>query len=212
MSAEHPLPAGRWPAPAPGQASTVAACAILRAAAGLIESSGADTRLYVTCTDRAVKITVREPHADTAARITQAARIARRIGGTLRQADHAEVAASDMTASGLYRGIPVQVATLLLVRHSGTHPGSLPLARTPDGEVTALRGRLPEDWRWVTELDPRPERTAAVAARPGRPRRAPGEFSPLTSTILLAAVTARPTGPAPRPGATPGRRPARQAR
>lgn len=204
---QHPRHAGHRRTDA---ATAAATCAVLRAAARLIESSGAGTRLHVSCTDRSVTITVLEPVADTDARIIQAAKIAGQIGAVLRQADRAEVPVSDLTASGWYQGIPVKVATMLMVRHSGNRADSLPLACTAGGEVTALRGSLPSGWRWVTELDPAPERIAASPARPGRPRRAPSDSPPLTSTTLLAASQAGPAAPASRPGTAA--RPARLGR
>ena len=112
-----------------------------------------------------------------------------------------------MRAEGAIGGLRAEVATRLTVRRTGPRPGAgRPLAQAPGGQVTAVRGRLPDGWRWVTELDPEParstpeQRTRLPRCPQPEPRRSPPATAlPLTSAALQAAARTKQ-----RPGGLPG--------
>jgi hypothetical protein len=170
----------------------------LRAAADFIEFSGQRDGVVVTCTARGVRVHVTEPYRDAAARQEIVARLAGLIGGTVGREDRREFAAADLRAEGAFGGFRAEVATHLDVRRNG--PGikdSRPFAQAPSGRIVAVPGeRLPEGWRWVTELDPEPDRAAlskysragAAQSATEAPALAARDCPPLTSAGLRAAA------------------------
>jgi hypothetical protein len=157
----------------------------LRAAADFIEASGMHDRVHVTCRAGHVSITVWEPYEDAAARQAVVTRLAGLIGGAVQRENRPAYPEAGLRADGTIGGLHAQVHTRLTVRRTGPRPGSgRPLAQTPDGQVTAVRGRLPGGWRWVTELDPAP-------ATAGAPTLAARDCPPLTSEALQAAAQTR---------------------
>jgi hypothetical protein len=144
----------------PAQPGTAAA--VLRAAADFVESAGLHTGLYVICGNSEVRVSVWEPHGDVTARIAIVAKLAALIGGTVRQHDNPGHAISDLRADGVIGGLRAAVKTMLPVRRTRPLTGEgRPLAQSPGGQITAVpSGKLPEGWRWVTELDARPKRPA----------------------------------------------------
>jgi hypothetical protein len=157
----------------------------LRAAADFIEASGVHDGVHVTCRAGHVSISVWEPYGDAAARQTVVTRLAGLIGGAVQRENRPAYPEAGLRADGTIGGLHAEVHTRLTVRRTGPRPGSgRPLAQTPDGQVTALRGRLPGGWRWVTELDPAP-------ATAGAPTLAARDCPPLTSEALQAAAQTR---------------------
>jgi hypothetical protein len=157
----------------------------LRAAADFIEASGMHDRVHVTCRAGHVSISIWEPYEDAAARQAVVTRLAGLIGGAVQRENRPAYPEAGLRADGTIGGLHAEVHTRLTVRRTGPRPGSgRPLAQTPDGQVTALRGRLPGGWRWVTELDPAP-------ATAGAPTLAARDCPPLTSEALQAAAETR---------------------
>jgi hypothetical protein len=190
---------------------------ILRAAANFVESAGLRSGLSVVVSDHQVRTTISQPYRDVAARRAIVIRLAGLIGGTVRQDDNRDYACADLRADGTFRGLRAVVATHLLVQRADASAGDgPPLARSPDGLITAVPGKLPEKWRWVTELDPPPKRTMpskphrSVATTPPEseaPRLAARDCPPLTGAALQAA-TRETTVPQPaRPEAAARRMP-----
>jgi hypothetical protein len=163
----------------------------LRAAADFIEASGMRDRVHVTCRAGHVSISVWEPYGDAAARQAVVTRLAGLIGGAVQRENRPAYPEAGLRADGTIGGLQAEVHTRLTVRRTGPRPGAgRPLAQTPDGQVTAVRGRLPGGWRWVTELDPAP-------ATAGAPALAARDCPPLTSEALQAAAQARPAAGRP---------------
>ena len=94
------------------------------------------------------------------------------------------------------------VSTGLDVRRTRPRTGNgRPLAEAPGGQITAVPGKLPDGWRWVTELDPEPRRASPRKQRNRLPR------LPAAEAPALAARDCPPlTGCGP-----PGGCPAEQA-
>ena len=163
----------------------------LRAAADFIEASGMHDRVHVTCRAGHVSISVWEPYGDAAARQAVVTRLAGLIGGAVQRENRPAYPEAGLRADGTIGGLQAEVHTRLTVRRTGPRPGAgRPLAQTPDGQVTAVRGRLPGGWRWVTELDPAP-------ATAGAPALAARDCPPLTSEALQAAAQTRPAAGRP---------------
>jgi hypothetical protein len=190
---------------------------VLRAAADFIDSSGQHDGVIVTCRSGHVSISVTEPYGDAAARQAVVTRLAGLIGGTVRRENERKFPAAGLRADGAIGGLRAQVWTLLDVRRSGPRPGhGRPLAEAPGGQVTAVPGKLPDGWRWVTELDPEPVQAVPRKQSTAAPARAAAEAPalaapscpPLTGAGLQAAarqeqaanaLPARPSGTARRP-------------
>ena len=191
----------------------------LRAAADFIESSGQRSGVIVACSAGGVRIHVSEPYGDAAARHAIVARLAALIGGAVRQEDERDFATADLRADGAIGGLRAVVATGVDVRRTRPRTGDgRPLAEAPGGQITAVPGKLPDGWRWVTELDPEPRRATprkqrkADAALPAAeaPALAVRDCPPLTGATLQAAARqeqATAAQPA-RPGSPAGRAPA----
>lgn len=193
----------------------------LRAAAGFIESSGQRDGVIVTCRAGHVSIMVTEPYVDAAARQAAVTRLAGLIGGTVRRENERKFPGAGLRADGTIGGLRAEVRTHLTVRRAGPRSGAgRPLAEAPGGQVTAMRGYLPDGWRWVTELDPDPgqaaprEQPATTPELPtvAAPALAARDCPPLTSAALQAA--AQQQAPAGQPAhnsarAAAGRRPSR---
>jgi len=163
----------------------------LRAAADFIEASGMHDRVHVTCRAGHVSISVWEPYGDAAARQAVVTRLAGLIGGAVQRENRPAYPEAGLRADGTIGGLRAEVHTRLTVRRTGPRPGAgRPLAEAPDGQVTAVRGRLPGGWRWVTELDPAP-------ATAGAPALAARDCPPLTSEALQAAAQTRPAAGRP---------------
>jgi hypothetical protein len=117
----------------------------LRAVADFIESAGLRDGLSVVSSDREVHITVSRPYGDAAARRAIVTRLAGLIGGAVRQDDHRDYALADLRAEGTIEGLRAVVATHILVRRATVPAGEgPPLAKSPDGLITAVPGKLPE--------------------------------------------------------------------
>ncbi len=214
-------PAGTRPAQSTtgtsGQPRTPAQ--VLRAAADFIESTGQRSGVIVACSTGGVRIRVSEPYGDAAARHAIVTRLAGLIGGTVRQEDQPDFAAADLRADGVIGSLRAVVSTGVDVRRTRPRTGEgRPLAEAPGGQITAVPGKLPDGWRWVTELDPEPRRTSPRKQRntapalpaAGAPALAARDSPPLTGAALQAAArqeqaaTAQPA----RPGSTARRAPA----
>jgi hypothetical protein len=207
------LPAQSTPG-TPGQPRTLTEA--LRAAADFIESSGERSGVIVACSAGGVSIRVSEPYGNAAARHAIVARLAALIGGGVRQEDERDFAAADLRADGAIGGLRAVVATGVDVRRTRPRTGNgRPLAEAPGGQITAVPGKLPDGWRWVTELDPEPRRATprkqrrVDAALPAAeaPALAARDCPPLTGAALQAAARqeqATAAQPA-RPGSTAGR-------
>jgi hypothetical protein len=189
----------------------------LRAAAGFIESAGLRGGLSVMASDREIRIHVGHPYHDAVARRAVVIRLAGLIGGTVRQDDTRDYPAADLRADGAIGGLRAVVETYVLVRRARAVTGvGKPLAEQPGGQITAVPGRLPEGWRWVTELDARPKRqapwkprrTAAPAMPEGKAARlAARDCPPLTSAALQAATRQATAAQPARPASTAHRVP-----
>jgi hypothetical protein len=148
----------------PAQPCTAAA--VLRAAADFIESAGLRSGVHVICGDGEVRISVWEPFGDLTARSAIVAQLAALIGGAIRQHDNPDCAISDLRADGAIGGLRAAVKTMLPVRRTRPLTGEgRPLAESPDGQITAVPGRLPAGWRWVTALDTGPKHSASRKPR-----------------------------------------------
>jgi hypothetical protein len=191
----------------------------LRAAADFIESSSQPSGVIVACSARGVSIRVSEPYGNAAARHAIVARLASLIGGAVRQEDERDFAAADLRADGAIGGLRAVVSTGVDVRRTRPRTGNgRPLAEAPGGQITAVPGKLPDGWRWVTELDPEPRRAtsrkrrkadAALSAAEA-PALAARDCPPLTGAALQAAARQeQATGAQPaRLGSTAHRAPA----
>jgi hypothetical protein len=136
--------------------------AAARAAADFLESSGVRGVIYTGYTGR-FGLRVAEPYFDAAARHAVVTRVAGLIGGTVRQEDDRDFPMADLVADGTVGGVRATVSTFVHARWTGLRTGrGLPLGEAPGGQVAAVpaRGKLPDGWRWVTELDPEPTRAA----------------------------------------------------
>ena len=191
----------------------------LRAAADFIESSGQHSGVIVACSAGGVSIRVSEPYGSAAARHAIVARLAGLIGGAVRQEDERDSATADLRANGAIGGLRAVVSTGVDVRRTRRRTGDgRPLAEAPGGQITAVPGKLPDGWRWVTELDPEPRRATHRKRRradAGLPAAealalASRDCPPLTGAALQAAArqeqvtTAQPA----QPGSTARRAPA----
>ena len=184
----------------------------LRAAADFIESSGQRSGVIVACSAGGVRIRVSEPYGDAAARHAIVARLAALIGGAVRQEDERDFATADLRADGAIGGLRAVVATGVDVRRTRPRTGDgRPLAEAPGGQITAVPGKLPDGWRWVTELDPEPRRATPRKQRRGRRRAARSRSPRARGSRLPAADRCGPPGGCPS-GAGHGRAacPARQ--
>lgn len=162
----------------------------LRAAADFIEASGLRDSVHVTCRAGHVSISVWEPYGDAAARQAVVTRLAGLIGGAVQRENKPAYPEAGLRAEGTIGGLRAEVHTRLTVRRTGSRPGAgRPLAEAPDGQVTAVRGRLPGGWRWVTELDPAPTPALVAAEAPALAAR---DCPPLASEALQAAAQAQP--------------------
>jgi hypothetical protein len=134
----------------------------LRAAADFIEFSGQRDGVIVTCTARSFSVNVTEPYGDAAARQEIVTRLAELIDVTVRREDERDFAAAELRADGAIGGLRAEVSTHLGVRRNGPRTrDSRPFAQAPGGRVIAVPGeKLPDGCRWVTELDPEPDRAA----------------------------------------------------
>ena len=203
--------AGTRPAPStPAEA--------LRAAADFIESSGQRSGVIVACSAGGVRIRVSEPYGDAAARHAIVTRLAGLIGGTVRQDDERDFATADLRADGAIGSLRAVVSTGVDVRRTRPRTGNgRPLAKAPGGQITAVPGKLPDGWRWVTELDPEPRHASPrkqhnMAPAPpaaDAPALAARDCSPLTGAALQAAARhEQATAAQPdRPGSTTRRAP-----
>lgn len=169
----------------------------LRTAADFIESSGQRSEVIVTCSAGGIRIRVSEPYGDAAARHATVTRLAGLIGGTVRQEDERDFATADLRADGAIGSLRAVVSTGLDVRRTRPRTGNgRPLAAAPGGQITAVPGKLPDGWRWVTELDPEPRRASprkqrnAAPALPAAeaPALAARDCPPLTGAALQAAA------------------------
>jgi hypothetical protein len=116
----------------------------LRAAADFIEASGMHDRVHVTCRAGHVSISVWEPYEDAAARQAVVTRLAGLIGGAVQRENRPAYPEAGLRADGTIGGLHAEVHTRLTVRRTGPRPGAgRPLAQTPDGQVTVVRGRSP---------------------------------------------------------------------
>ena len=176
----------------------------LRTAADFIESSGQRSGVIAACSAGGVRIRVSEPYGDAAARHAIVTRLARLIGGTVRQEDERDFATADLRADGAIGSLRAVVSTALDVRRTRPRTeNGRPLAEAPDGQITAVPGKLPDGWRWVTELDPAPVPALPAAEAPALAARG---CPPLTSAALQAAT--RQEHAATRQPARNGARPA----
>jgi hypothetical protein len=187
----------------------------LRAAADFIESSGQRSGVIVACSAEGVRIRVSEPYGDAAARHAIVTRLAGLIGGTVRQEDERNFVTADLRAYGAIGDLRAVVSTGVDVRRTRPRAGDgRPLAEAPGGQVTAVPGKLPDGWRWVTELDPEPRRAAPRKQRKASPALPAAEAPALASCPALTgaglqaaarqeqaanAQPARPSGTARRP-------------
>jgi len=186
----------------------------LRAVASFIDSSRPDGGLRVACGPRGVRIRGEQPYGDPRARQAVLTRLAGLIGGTLRQESERAFPAAYLWAAGAAGRPRLVVSTDLPVRRDGPpeEPGR-PFAQAPCGQVTVLPGRLPDGWRWVTALDPKPDRAAprkhskagTTQSVTEAPALAACDCPPLTSAALQAA--ARQGQPVTRQPAQAGARP-----
>ena len=170
----------------------------LRAAADFIEFSGQRDGVIVTCTAGSFSVHVTEPYGDAAARLEIVTRLAGLIDGTVGREDKRDFAAADLRAEGAFGSLRTEVLTHLNVRMNGPRArDSRPFAQAPGGRVIAVPGeKLPDGWRWVTELDPEPDRaaprkhskagTAQSAAE--APALAARDCPPLTGAALQTAA------------------------
>jgi hypothetical protein len=191
----------------------------LRAAADFIESSGQRSGVIVTCSAEGIRIRVSEPYGDGAARHVIVTRLAGLIGGSVRQEDERDFATADLRADGTIGNLRAVVSAGLDVRRTRPRTrNGRPLAEAPGGQITAVPGKLPDGWRWVTELDPEPGRasprkqcsTAPAPPAAEAPALAARDCPPLTGAALQAAARQEQatTGQPARPGSTARRAPA----
>jgi hypothetical protein len=165
-------PAGRYPAT--GQSATTTAA--MRAAADLIDRSGI-AGLSVTCSGGRISVQVPRSSGNAHSRAATVARLAGYLGGTAVQDDNAAEDYSCIRAHGTAGGLPVDVFTGLTVQEAGTDP---------DGRLAQVvpPARLPDGWRWLTDLDcPHPVAGAALKSAASAPcavqPRAPAVRKPL---------------------------------
>jgi hypothetical protein len=189
----------------------------LRAAADFIESAGLRSGLFIVAGDTEVRIHVSRPYENATARHAIVTRIAGLIGGTIRQDDQRDYASATLRADGAIGGLRTIVETPVLVRRARTLTGvGKPLAEPPGGQITAVPGKLPAGWRWVTELDARPKRAApwkprgtAATTVPAAeaPQLAARDCPPLTNAALQAAAQLTTAARPARPGSMAHRAP-----
>lgn len=206
----------------PGQPRTPAEA--LRAAADFIEFSGQRDGVIVTCTARGFSVHVTEPYRDANARQEIVTRLAGLIDGTVRREDNRDFAAAGLRADGAIGGVRAAVLTRLHVRRNSPHKDGRPFAQAPGGRIVAVPGKkLPYGWRWITELDPEPDRPAprkhskagTVQSADAAPALAARDCPPLTGAALQAAARqgqsvarqpaqagVRPAGPRPGRGSS----------
>jgi hypothetical protein len=188
-----------------------------RAAAGFLDSSGVRDGVTIMGYAGRFHIRVAVPYFDAAARQAVVTRVAGLIGGTVRQEDDRDFPMADLVAEGAVGGLQAKVSTGVHAQWTGPRTGNgQPLAEAPGGQVTAVPGKLPDGWRWVTELDPEPtpaaprnQRSAApVLPSAEAPALAARDCPPLTSAALRAAARQEQaaTGQPARNGARPARR------
>jgi len=184
--------AGRYPAA--GQSATTTAA--MRAAADLIDRSGI-AGLSVTCSGGRISIQVPRSSGNAQSRAATVARLAGYLGGTAVQDDNPAEDYSCIKAHGTVGGLPVDVFTGLTVQEAGTDPGGqrLLLAADPDGRIAQVvpPARLPDGWRWLTDLDcPHPVAGAALKSAASTPPavqpRAPAVRKPLESAYPQAEM------------------------
>ena len=94
--------------------------------------------------------------------------------------------AADLRADGAIGGLRAVVSTGVDVRRTRPRTGNgRPLAEAPGGQITAVPGKLPDGWRWVTELDPEPRRASPRKQRNAAPAlpaaEAPAQRRPATA-------------------------------
>jgi hypothetical protein len=139
-------------------ARAAALAAGLRAAAGLVEASGA-AGLHVSCDDCGdgqVMIQVTGRAGDAAARAGVVAALAALMGTSPYQCDARGGPSAWLHADGQADGAPVRVYTPLAVTTRATAGGAAaPLALTADGYPAIVPDgqQLPPGWRWLTDLD-----------------------------------------------------------
>jgi hypothetical protein len=156
------LPAGRYPAT--GQPATTTAA--MRAAADLIDRSGI-AGLSVTCSGEHILIQVPRSSGNAQSRAATVARLAGYLGSIALQGDNPAEDYSCIKAHGTAAGLPVDVFTVLTAQQARTDPDDqrVPLAAHPDGRLAQVvpPARLPDGWRWLTDLDcPQPVTGAAL--------------------------------------------------
>ena len=157
-----------------------------RAAADFLDSSGVRDGVTIMGYAGRFHIRVAVPYFDAAARRAVVTRVAGLIGGIVRQEDDRDFPMADLVAEGTAAGLRAKVSTQVHARWTGPRTGSgLPLAEAPGGQVTGMPGKLPDGWRWVTELDPAPAPTLPAAEAPALAARG---CPPLTSAALQAAA------------------------
>jgi hypothetical protein len=162
----------------------------LHTAAAFLEEAGQHSGVIATCSAAGIRILVTEPYADPATRQAILTRLAGLIGGTVRQEDEHDYPAANLHTAGTISGLPTVIVTGLEVqRAQPLTSNGRPLAKTPGGLITAVRGKLPDGWRWMTELAPQPSPPAprqqhtADAAPPAAPAPEPARPSdPVAST------------------------------
>jgi len=168
-----------------------------RAAADFLDSSGVRDGVTIMGYAGRFHIRVAVPYFDAAARQAVVTRVAGLIGGTVRQEDDRDFPMADLVAEGAVGGLRASVSTGVHARWTGPRTGAgQPLAEAPGGQVTAVPGKLPDGWRWVTELDPEPAQAAPRNQRgaapalpaPGAPALAALDCPPLTGAALQAAA------------------------
>ena len=180
--------AGRYPAT--GQSATTTAA--MRAAADLIDRSGI-AGLSVTCSGGHISIQVPRSSGNAQSRAATVARLAGYLGSTAVQDDNPAEDYSCIKAHGTVGGLPVDVFTGLTVQDAGTDPGGqrLLLAADPDGRLAQVvpPARLPDGWRWLTDLDcPHPVTGAAVNSA----ARTPHAIQPGAPTVRKPLESAHP--------------------
>jgi len=181
-------PAGRYPAT--GQPATTTAA--MRAAADLIDRSGI-AGLSVTCSGGHISIQVPRSSGNAPSRAATVARLAGYLGGTAVQDDNPAEDYSSIKAHGTAGGLPVDVFTGLTVQDAGTGPDGqrLLLAADPDGRIAQVvpPARLPDGWRWLTDLDcPHPVAGAALRSAAS----APHAVQPLAPAVRKPLESAHP--------------------
>jgi hypothetical protein len=158
----------------------------MRAASDLIDPSGI-AGLSVTRSGGHITIQVPRSSGNAHSRAANVARLAGYLGSTALQDDNFAGDYSCIKAHGTAVGLSVDVFTGLTVQEGGTDLGGqrVLLAADPDGGLAqvVLPARLPDGWRWLTDLDC---------------------SHPVTGTVLKSAAS---TSPAVQPRASTARKP-----